>query len=248
MSMNKELNIRLFYRQENELDHVEYTHEYGFYENIAAGNIDAVKKILADPENIRMYESEEYGRLSKDMLRNMRYHFVVSTALITRLCAEKGLDRELAYTLSDLYIEKMDELNSVTEIIKLHNKMLLDFSKKMSELPKSRAYSIHTVKAIEYVCRNRTKHMTVADVSEHIGISRSYLSSLFAKEMGMSLSSFICEEKIKAAANMIRFSDYSYSEIAEYFGFSSQSHFIQCFKKIMGVTPKEYRKKVFCSF
>ncbi len=248
MSMNKELNIQLFYRQENEQNHVEYTHEYGFYENIAAGNIDAVKKILADPNDIKMYESEEYGKLSKDMLRNMRYHFVVSTALITRLCAEKGLDRELAYTLSDLYIGKMDELNSATEIIKLHNEMLLDFSQKMSELPKSKAFSIHTVKAIEYVCKNRTKHITVEDASKYIGISRSYLSSLFAKEMGMSLSSFICEEKIKAAANMIRFSDYSYSEIAEYFGFASQSHFIQCFKKIMGSTPKEFKKSIFSTF
>lgn len=244
MSMNQELNIQLFRRQEYEQSHVEYTHEYGFYENIVTGNIDEVQKVLADPKDTKMYESAEYGRLSKDLLRNMRYHFVVSTALITRLCVERGLERELAYTLSDLYIGRMDMLNRAEDIILLHNEMLMDFTRKMADLPKNTVYSIHIVKAIEFVYSNRTKRITVADVSRNLGINRSYLSSLFVKETGVSLSSFIRSEKIKAAANMLRFSDYSYSDIAEYFGFSSQSHFIQCFRKEIGVTPREYRENM----
>ena len=243
MSMNKELNIQLFRRQENEQSHVEYAHEYGYYENIATGSIDEVTKVLADPKNIEMYESSEYGKLSKDMLRNMRYHFVVSTSLITRLCVEKGLERELAYTLSDLYIGRMDMLNRAEDIISLHNDMLIDFTRKMAELPKNTVYSIHIAKAIEFVCRNRTKRIKVNDVAKKLGVNRSYLSYLFAKETGSSLSSFIRKEKIKAAANMLRFSDYTYADIAEYFGFASQSHFIQCFRKEMGITPKEFRKK-----
>lgn len=242
MSMNKELNIQLFRRQENEQSHVEYAHEYGFYENITTGNIDEVRKVLADPENTEMYESSEYGKLSKDLLRNMRYHFVVSTSLITRLCVEKGLERELAYTLSDLYIGRMDMLNRAEDIISLHNDMLMDFTRKMADLPKSMVYSMHIIKAIDFVCRNRTKHITVANVAEILEINRSYLSSLFVRETGVSLSSFIRKEKIKASANMLKFSDYTYADIAEYFGFASQSHFIQCFKKEMGLTPKEFRQ------
>ena len=44
---------------------------------------------------------------------------------------------------------------------------------------------------------------------------------------------------------MLRFSDYSYADIAEYFGFSSQSHFIQCFQKCYACTPAEFRKRYF---
>ncbi|MCH5349520.1 MAG: helix-turn-helix transcriptional regulator [Oscillospiraceae bacterium] len=247
MSMNKELNIQLFERQENEQSHVEYAHEYGYYENIASGNIDEVIKILADPKNTDMYESSEYGKLSKDMLRNMRYHFVVSTSLITRLCVEKGLERELAYTLSDLYISRMDILNRAEDIISLHNDMLMDFTRKMSDLPKNTVYSIHITRAIDFVCRNRTKRIKVDDVSKKLGLNRSYLSSLFIRETGYSLSSFIRREKIKASVNMLRFSDYTYADIAEYFGFASQSHFIQCFKKETGLTPKEFRNKTIYS-
>ena len=108
MSMNRELNSQLFLRREEQQNHEDYNREYGFYDVIAAGDIEAVKNILVNPENVTMYERPEFGRLSKDSLRNIRYHFVVATALITRLCVEKGLERELAYTLSDLYINKMD--------------------------------------------------------------------------------------------------------------------------------------------
>ena len=243
MSMNKELNSQLFLRWEEQRSHEDYNQEYGFYDAIAEGNIEEVKKMLVNPENVTMYERPEFGRLSNDFLRNIRYHFVVATALITRLCVEKGLERELAYTLSDLYINKMDSEINAKKILSLYNELLLDFTQKMAELPKQKVYSIQIVKAMEYIYKHRNERLTVQAVADSLHINRSYLSSLFIKETGTSISNFIRSEKIKAAANMLKFSEYSYSDIAEYFGFASQSHFIQCFKKQMGLSPKEYRTK-----
>lgn len=243
MSMNKELNSRLFLRREEQQNHEDYSQEYGFYDVIAAGNVEEVKKLLVNPENITMYERPEFGRLSEDFLRNIRYHFVVATALITRLCVEKGLDREFAYTLSDLYINKMDRERKAEKILSLYNELLLDFTKEMAELPKQKVYSMQVIKAMEYICKHRNERLTVQEIADVLQINRSYLSSLFGKETGSSISDFIRAEKVKAAANMLKFSEYSYSDIAEYFGFASQSHFIQCFKKQTGLSPKEYRTK-----
>ena len=243
MSMNKELNSRLFAGWEEQQSHDDYNQEFGFYDVIAAGNIEEVRKLLTDPDNITLYEQPGYGRLSKDSLRNIRYHFVVSTALIARMCVEKGLEREVAYTLSDLYISEMDCKTTAQQSLALHNEMLLDFTRKMAELPKRKVYSIQIVKAMEYIYKHRNERLKVQEIAEELQINRSYLSSLFVKETGSSISDFIRSEKIKAAANMLKFSEYTYSDIAEYFGFASQSHFIQCFKKQTGLSPKEYRTK-----
>lgn len=242
MSINRELSNRLFLQTEKQQTHVEYSEEFGFYSNVAEGNIEAVKKILASPDNITLYDGSQYGRLSKNSLMNMRYHFVVSVALITRLCVEKGLERELAYTMSDLYIGKMDLLQSPRQILSLHNEMLMDFTNKMSDLPKRQVYSIRVVKAIEYIYRHRNGRITAQSVADFLGINRSYLSTLFKRETNTSISSFILREKIKAASNMLRFSDYAYADIAEYFGFASQSHFIKCFRTETGYTPAQFRK------
>lgn len=243
MSRDRELNYQLFLRREEQQTHEDYGHEYSFYDAIAAGNIEAVKKVLANPNDITLYERPEYGKLSKDFLRNIRYHFVVSVALITRMCVEKGLERELAYTLSDLYIREMDSKTTAQQILHLFNEMLLDFTQKMADLPKQQVYSIQIIKAMEYVYKHRNERLTVQEIADNLNINRSYLSSLFIKETGKSISAFIRKEKINATANMLKFSEYGYSDIAEYFGFASQSHFIQCFKKQMGLTPKEYRKQ-----
>ena len=165
--------------------------------------------------------------------------------MITRLCVEHGLEQELAYTMSDLYINKMDELQQAEAIISLQNDMLLDFTQKMADLPKRNGYSIHVIKGIEYICRHLHQRLTVAEVSAALSVNRSYFSALFAKETGCSVSQYIRQEKLQAAANMLRFSDYSYADIAEYFGFSSQSHFIQCFQKCYACTPAAFRKRYF---
>lgn len=243
MSLNRELNSRLFAQREEQLAHVEYKDEFGFYNIVVRGDVDAVRNAFVSPSYVGIYDEPRYGRLSKDSLRNMRYHFVVSVSLITRLCVEHGLERELAYTLSDLYIGKMDLLAKAEQILELHNEMLLDFTVKMAKLGSKAAYSLQVVRAIEYIYRRRNERLTVESVAAALGVNRSYLSALFARETGGSMSAFIRSEKIKAAANMLKFSDYSYAEVAEYFGFASQSHFIQCFKKEMSVTPREYRKR-----
>ena len=50
------------------------------------------------------------------------------------------------------------------------------------------------------------------------------------------------KERCEHAANMLKYTDYSIAVIAEYFCFSTQSHFGKQFKKVYGMTPKEYRK------
>ena len=53
---------------------------------------------------------------------------------------------------------------------------------------------------------------------------------------------FILEKKIESAKLFLRFSDYSYADIAAILAFSSQSHFIHVFKQYAGMTPGQYRR------
>ena len=61
----------------------------------------------------------------------------------------------------------------------------------------------------------------------------------------MTVSANITTKRIEAAGNMLKFSDYSCIDISNYLCFSSESHFIQVFKKHTGYTPKIYREKFF---
>ena len=94
-----------------------------------------------------------------------------------------------------------------------------------------------------FVRDNLTSALTTQEVADHLRLSRPYLSALFKKENGMTLSDYIATEKINEACRMLEYTDKSILEISTALGFSSQSHFTKVFKKINGTTPKNIRKE-----
>lgn len=222
--------------------HRSIENEFSFYRAIASGDIEYVK---ANCNSNAFTDPTGMGKLSENALQNIRYHFVVTTALITRFCVNYGMELERAYGLSDFYILEMDKCKNVRQISKLHDEMCVDLCNQMLILKNSQILSKPIVLCLDYIYKHIHYRITIKELSEHLNLSESYLSRLFKKEMGLSLSDYIIGLKVEKAANMLRFSDYSIAEISEYFGFASQSHFINTFEKKMGATPSKYRKAHF---
>lgn len=72
----------------------------------------------------------------------------------------------------------------------------------------------------------------------------SYLSTLFKKEVGMSISEYVQSAKVNEAKNLLSYTSYSMSDIASLLIFYDQSHFIRVFKKYTGVTPKQFKNEL----
>lgn len=155
------------------------------------------------------------------------------------------MELEQAYRLSDFYILKMDSCTSVETISQLHHSMALDFTGKMALVKKSSAISKPVVICMNFIYSHLNTRITVQVLSEYTGLSASYLSRLFKKELGISISDYILEKKIEKSENLLKYSDYSLIDIANYLAFSSQSHFIQTFKKAVGITPNKYRNQYY---
>lgn len=81
------------------------------------------------------------------------------------------------------------------------------------------------------------------DIAKHVFLNEDYLSRLFKKEVGIPLSNYIMEERIKLAKDLLRRTDLSVSDVATSVGYSNFSHFTKIFKKQIGVNPKEFRSK-----
>ena len=200
--------------------HREPGEEFLFYRSVAAGLIDAVQENCSRGAFENM---EGAGKLSDNPVTNLRYHFVVTAAMLTRFCMEGGMPMEEAFGLSDEYIRRMDCCNNMAEIVYVHDQMALDFVCRMRHLRKNIASS--------------------KQVAEAIGISPTHLSRIFKQETGVAVSEYIRQRKIDMAKNLLRFSNYDFVEIAVMLSYSSQSHFIQHFRSQVGMTPKAYRKQ-----
>lgn len=235
----KQLRYLEFIHRETSDRHHTHTEDMYQYDLLRMGDPRAVE------EGIRMFSSNLPGHISDDPLRNYKYLFVASTTLASRSAIAGGMDAERAYNISDLYILKMDLLQSVDEVKALHADMFAFYTKEMAALDKATVYSKPITQCIDYIYNHLHEPLHVKDLAMQVKLNESYLSTLFKKETKKSVSEFILSKRMEAAQNMLKFSDYTYAEISAILTFSSQSHFTRVFRKQTGYTPKEYRNKFF---
>lgn len=182
------------------------------------------------------------GVIGNSSLRNEKNIFIVSATLYCRAAIQGGLPSELAFHLSDSYIQQMEILTNIEAVRALSGQILFDYTKRVADNKSSSHGDPVLQKAIRYVHHHTNAHITVADVAEYVGFSRGYLSTLFKEQLGFELSAFIRRCKLEESRELLRYSDKSIAEISSYLCFSSQSHFQNCFKKQYNITPQQYRR------
>lgn len=239
MNVNKKLSHLEFINREYNISHLSYEREMAFFNSIKEGRPEDVKALF------KPFDCEQMGKLSKDSLRNLKYHLIISVALITRYCIEGGMEMEAAYNLSDIYINSIDKCATEEEINLLHREVVADYAQRMQIIHKTNIYPKPVILCLDYIYNNLHTKITLDKLAEVSNMSPTYISKLFHKEVGLTISDYIIKKRIEAAENMLKFSDHSCIEITECLCFSSESHFIQVFKKHTGYTPKRYREKFF---
>ena len=238
MDTNSILNYRLFTQKQEQFIRDDFHAEFRQYNRIKSGDVEGARDRF---KIARQKFQEGRGTLSDSPLRNMIYHLVISAAVISRMCIDGGMDRDTAYTLTDIYIRKADTATDTEEVLDLMADMQVDFATRMRDLKKLNTVSLHIRRSIDYIYDNLHQPLTVRELAEKAGLSTSYFSRLFVKETGMNVNQFINDAKIRTAQNMLRFSDFPILDISLSLGFSSQSAFTSTFKKVTGLSPKAYR-------
>ncbi len=238
INTNRDLNYRLFIQKENDFTRTDIHSEFEKYYAIRDGDISRVKENYA---KARLDFNKGKGQLSDDPLRNNIYHLVVCAAIVARICVDGGLEHNVAYTLSDIYIRKADKCTDPDEVLDLLGDMQVDFAQRMRETQKTGAVSVHVRRTIDYIYDHLHEPLTLEMLAERESLHPSSMSRLFAKETGVTLKDYIIRAKIKTAGNMLKYSSFPLSDISLSLGFSSQSAFTSTFRKITGMTPGQYR-------
>ncbi|MGN1192410.1 MAG: helix-turn-helix domain-containing protein [Dorea sp.] len=227
---------QMYQSKEEENFHNTYYFERELYQYVTDGNLPALERTL------KQMQSLIAGRIGENSLRQEKNVFIASTTLLTRAAIAGGLDIETAYQLSDAYIQESEKAASSDYIARLSTTVLFDFTRRVAACKIPEGMSTDIYNCIQYISTHTNQPISVEDVAEAVGKSRSYLSRKFKSELGFNLSDFIMRKKLEEGKSLLAFTDKPISEISEYLCFSSQSYFQNVFKKKYHVTPYEYRK------
>jgi predicted TIM-barrel enzyme len=92
----------------------------------------------------------------------------------------------------------------------------------------------------EYVSQNYMTKISFTDVAIQAHISRTYLSTLFKKEVGCTFPEYVTKYRINKSIEIIKSKKISLAEVASLSGYTDYAHFSKAFKKQIGISPREY--------
>lgn len=205
--------------------------------HVEHGRTEEIERIFHAPAAGRA------GIMAENALRQQKNLIICTATLVTRAAIRGGLARETAFALSDLYIQKAEIMQDVLSLTRLNAQMVLDFTKRV-EAEKCGVHQTKLVrKAREYVMAHIGEAITTDALAKTCGLNRTYLCRVFSEETGMTVGQYVTAIKMEEAKRLMDITPKAISEIADYLGYSSQSHFQRVFKKMLGMTPGEYRER-----
>ncbi len=94
-----------------------------------------------------------------------------------------------------------------------------------------------------YIDNHFKEDLKLDQLAELAHLNKFYLAHAFRQEFGTSPINYLISRRIAESRFLLRETDHNLSLIAQIVGFSSSSYFSQCFSRVEGITPMEYRKR-----
>jgi Response regulator containing CheY-like receiver domain and AraC-type DNA-binding domain len=154
---------------------------------------------------------------------------------------------ELGYNPAELFGATFSPLTEVnrTESLDELEVFLVNFFEKINTYAGQKRISVNQSLVDDirrHIEENFAQDITLSEMANQYKISPGYLSLLFTERTGKNFIDYLTERRIKKAQELLKHTDMKIYEIAEAIGYNDSYYFSNCFKKVVGITPSEFRE------
>ena len=205
--------------------------------------IDAVSKgklhlVTAAASTVFNNGAEE--RLT-DSLRDRKNYLVILKTLLRKAAEYGGVHPIHLHRLSSHYAFLIENARTIRQILSLQEEMIRDYCQTVKRHSLS-SYSYYVGQAITLIQYDLTADLRLKTIAQKLNVNSSYLSGLFHREVGCTLTEYINTQRIQRSIHLLRLTAKPIQEVAAECGFQDVNYFIKLFKKQTGLTPKRYRE------
>jgi len=182
-----------------------------------------------------------FERRLSDPLRNAKNYAIIMNTLCRKAAQQGSVHPVYLDSLSSDFARKIETMQKTSDIEALMGEMFRSYCRLVRK-HSMKNYSPPVQKAIIYIDSDLSGDLSLKRLSAAQNLSEGYLSALFSKEVGVTLTEFVNEKRIKYARHLLSTTSLQIQTIALHCGFPDVHYFSKVFKKHTGVSPITFRK------
>lgn len=214
-----------------------YANERILMESISQGKLQNINAIAST-----VYSNGTEPRLS-DSLRNRKNYLIILNTLLRKAAEQGGVHPLHLDRISSKFAKEIEQISSINQSLQLQTNMMRKYCLLVRQHSLSK-YSFLVGKVITIITADLTADLSLKALSTQLNVTPGYLSSLFHKECGTTLTDYVTEQRINYALSLLNQTDLSIQTISAHCGIPDTNYFIKLFKKQVGITPSQYRKQL----
>ncbi len=201
---------------------------------VSLGQIHKEKQLLA------AFSASPFEKRVADPLRNSKNYCIIMNTLLRKAAESGGVHPVYLDRVSTQFAFKIEQMFSVSECPALMREMFCTYCRLVRKHT-MRQFSPVVQKAMLIIDSDLTADLTLHTLAESQSLSDGYLSTIFKKETGKTVSEYIREKRISHAAHLLATTQLQIQTVALHCGILDVQYFSKIFKKQMGLSPKDYR-------
>ena len=212
-----------------------YNTERLIMDAVSHGQVHKAEMYLSNMSALQM------EKRSIDPIRNMKNYSVILNTLLRKAVEQGGVHPLHIDSVSSKFAKKIEGAHSVSALIKTQKEMI----QKYCALVKNhslKGYSQLIRKVITRIESDLSADLSLSCQAELLNVNPSYLSTLFKKETGQTLTEFVNRKRVENAAYLLTSTSLQVQVIAQQCGIPDVNYFSKTFKKFTGKSPKEVRE------
>lgn len=212
-----------------------YAYESEMMETVSKGLTHRAEMMLRNVTQTMMFEQR-----MADPIRNIKNYIIICNTLMRKAAQQGGVHPLYLDRISSAFAARIELIATVEAGNRLISEMILDYSRLVRKHAHEH-YSPVVRKAVTLIETAPESDLGLQHLSAMLNVSAGYLSSLFHKETGKTVTAYVTDVRMETAAHLLRSTQLQVQTVAGSCGIGDVNYFTKVFKRHFGLTPRQYR-------
>ena len=213
-----------------------YAYENEMMETVAKGLTHRAKMMMSNV-SLTMFEQR-----MADPVRNMKNYIIICNTLLRKAAQQGGVHPFHLDRISSAFAARIELIHNMDEGRELMGEMMLSYCRLVRQHA-LRNYSPPVQQAVTYIEAEPAADLHLQHLARTLNVSAGYLSTLFHKETGKTVTAYVTDVRMDTAANLLRHTQLQVQTVAQHCGIGDVNYFSKVFKRHFGLTPRQFREE-----